>query len=160
MPCTLTHDAYVRLKRFGDPVRYPMNTLGVAFELQDRGYTTSVPVLNYMIKLGIVKPHRVGRNYAWRPCDVETVAKHLGETGEYNSEACMLLNLKVDAAQFYEALEEAQRDVYETFRIKPGRERFVMHVRPANFGHAARVEFELPDEVRRAWMVSSASPTH
>lgn len=162
MANTLGREAYVEFKCFGVADDYPKSTEQAASELKARGYDASVPVLNYLIKQGKVAPPRDGRNYGWRPKDIDRAAAELDEQGAYTLEANTFRYLGIDAEQYHRALGEAWDKVRQEFgdagtSINPVPDYFVMHVHPPRLGRDGFVEFTLSPDMARPLVESRES---
>lgn len=75
---------------------YPKTTLGACRELQVRGLDASVPALNYLIRRGLVRPARTGRNYEWFPEQIDWAAEYFNHRQEWTAttQFCRMANLE------------------------------------------------------------------
>jgi len=69
----------------GPAIVYPKTTLGACRELQIRGLAATVPALNYLIRRGLVRPARTGRNYQWFPEQIDRAAEYLDQQEEWTA---------------------------------------------------------------------------
>jgi hypothetical protein len=154
MAVTLNREAYVEFVCFGEPDEYPKNTEQVAMELRSRGYDATVPVLNYIIKQGLVSPNRGdGRNYKWSAKDVDQAAAELDERQAYTPSAICNNVLGIDYEQYHRALRDAMDEVREEFGevivpVNSVPDWFVMHVYPPRTHSDGYVSFTLCDDIR------------
>ena len=107
-----------------------------------------------MVEEGLAEPES---DY-WSEADIDAAAEELEEREAYTSEAQFLLQLGVDAADYFRALHAAWDKVRDEFGdaatpINPAPDYFVMTVHPPRMDRDGYVELTLTDDTRRGLKV-------
>lgn len=126
---------------------YPKTTLGACRELQLRGLNASVPALNYLIRRGLVRPPRTGRNYEWLPDQIDWAAEHFHQREEWTATTQFCRVADLEFGQVVKAYRVAAARYGLPFCLDFELRNVVAVIEPASAPTAfARVRFHLAPE--------------
>lgn len=129
---------------------FPMTLLGASSHLRSRGYDCRPPMLEMLVKNGVVKPSQPD---VWTQADVDAAADHFEDCELFTPYGTMCQALGCRYADFLRPLREAaERESAKYGRRVPDDDQyFVMHRQPprgGDDGHDSLITFTLCDDIR------------
>ncbi|HRP62703.1 MAG TPA: hypothetical protein PK400_05360 [Phycisphaerales bacterium] len=129
---------------------FPMNLAAAAWHLRSRGYDCRPPMLEMLVKNGVVSPSQPD---AWTQADVDAAADHFEDCELFTPYGAMCQALGCRYADFLRPLREAaERESAKYGRRVPDDDQyFVMHRQPPRGGddaHDSLITFTLCDDIR------------
>lgn len=115
--------------------------------MQVRGLNASVPALNYLIRRGLVRPPRAGRNYEWFPEQIDWAAEYLDQQEEWTATTQFCRVADLEFGQMVKAYRVAAARFGLPFRCDFELQHVVAVIEPAAAPTAyARVRFDRTTE--------------